>query len=229
MRLAILTFAAAACLSACVSNVTSYTYDNAKVGDLEIRVVGSPAGASFDLVGASPAASKINAFTRHWREEQAASARECRENGDPGWQSALTAKQVIGRYLIVTDEMGINVCGGALDNSHLYTQVFDLDSGDKVDTCSWLADDCKGLDNYGAPNSLLGEMIKEQASSALECKIFSIDYGVQGPYPTADGLVFATFHELRTCNVDVTFTYDAIAPLLSQEGRKVVAGLRGQR
>jgi len=229
MRLVCFTFAALAGLTACVGSAMPYTYSNAKVGDLEIRIVSSPAGASFDIAGASPAAAKINAYTKHWREEQAASARECRSNGDPGWQSTLSAKQVIGRYLIVTDEMGKNVCGGALDNSHLYTQVFDLDSGDKIGTCGWLAEGCKGLDNYGETKSPLGDMLEEHARSSPGCRILSIMYGVQAPYPTADGLTFTLLHELKDCNADVTVSYDAIASFLSAEGMKAVAGLKGQR
>lgn len=224
-----LALAALAGLTACVGNSIDYTYSSAKIGDLEIRIIDSPVGASFDLAGASLVAGKINAYTKHWRDEQAASARECRSHGDPGWQSTLTAKQVIGRYLLVIDEMGKNVCGGALDNSHHYTGIFDLDSGDKVNTCGWLASSCGGLDNYGRPLSRLGEMIKQRARTSPGCQILSSMYGVPGPYPTVDGLAFPTIHDVKDCDVEVLVSYDEIVPFLSAEGKKVVAGLKGQR
>ncbi|MTW12266.1 hypothetical protein GM658_16795 [Pseudoduganella eburnea] len=229
MRRATLALAALAGLTACAGNSIDYAYSSARIGNLEIRIVNSPVGASFDLAGVSPAAGKINAYTKHWRDEQAASARECRSNGDPGWQSKLTAKQVIGRYLLVIDETGQNVCGGALDNSHHYTDIFDLDSGDKVNACGWLAGRCEGLENYGHPLSRLGEMIKERARTSPGCQILSSMYGVPEPYPTADGLAFPTIHDAKDCDVEVLVSYDEIAPFLSAEGKKVVAGLKGLR
>jgi len=215
-----------------VLKAIKYEYRNAKVAGLPLRIAKSPLGEAFELTANSNAAHKINAYTRHWLNEQAISAFSCQLNGGGGWESDLTADRVIGDYLLVGDNEQDNYCGGPHGNSAHSVHTFDLRTGDQVNTLAWLKDGeaslSSGSDEH--PKHPLRKLI-EKLNPRTDCKEFNSDFGLEAPYPTDTGLAFYSDypHAGRACNEAIVVSYGKLGPFLSNEGKAFVRSMQVKR
>ena len=205
-----------------VVNSVKYEYDEAKIGALPVRIVKSPLGQAFELKGNSEAARQINDFTLRWLQSQAINAFSCKVNGGEEWESDLTANKVIGNYLLVDENEPDNTCGGPHGNAFHAMHLFDLGTGQTVDTYSWLNGGKASVDS-GALRKLI-----EKLNTREDCGDMGYDIGA--PFPNAAGLVFPTSYATagRACNENIEVAYAKLAPYLSPEGKAYVKALKRQ-
>jgi hypothetical protein len=210
-----------------VVNGIKYEFSDAHVGALPLRLVKSPLGQSFELKGTSPAIRQINFFSRRWRESQAINAFSCKLNGGEVGESELTAGSVIGHYLLVQENEPDNFCGGPHGNSAHATYLFDLRTGQKVNTYAWLANGEASLVEpaEGKPKPPLRKLL-EKLNQRDDCE--GMSYDVRAPFPTAKGLAFSTSYPQagHACNEDIEVSYARLAPFLSAEGKAFVKNLK---
>jgi hypothetical protein len=203
-----------------VVNSVKYEYSETKVGTLPVRLVKSPLGQAFELQGNSEAARQINDFSLRWLQNQAINAFSCKMNGGEEWESDLTANKVIGKYLLIAENEPDNDCGGPHGNAYHAAHLFDLRTGQTVDTYNWLAGGKAGVES-GALHKLI-----EKLNTREDCA--DMRYDISAPFPSATGLIFSTSYQQagRACNADIEVGYAKLAPYLSPEGKAFVKGLK---
>lgn len=204
-----------------IVDAVKYQYSDTKVGALPVRIVKSPLGQAFELKGESAAIRHINDFARRWLGTQAINAFSCKVGGGEEWQSDLTANKVIGNYLLVAENEPDNFCGGAHGNSYHANHLFDLRTGQPVNTFTWLANGKASLEEKHPLRKLL-----EKLNPRDDCDDDS--YEISAPFPAAAGFRFPTsyIHANRACNDEIEVSYARLAPYLSNEGKAFVKSLK---
>jgi hypothetical protein len=205
-----------------VVNAVKYDYDEAKIGTLPVRIVKSPLGQAFELMANSEAARQINDFSLLWLQNQAINAFRCKANGGEEWQSELTASKMVGNYLLVAENEPDNYCGGPHGNPYHANRLFDLRTGQAIDTYGWLNGGKASVDT-GALRKLI-----EKLNTRGDCG--DVGFDISAPIPSPAGLLFSTFypHASRACNEDIEVGFAKLAPYLSPEGKAFVKGLKHQ-
>lgn len=210
-----------------VVNGIKYEFSDTHISGLPLRLVKSPLGKSFELKGTTPAVRQFNFFARQWRENQAINAFSCKLNGGDSWESDLTPDSIFNHYLLVDENAPDNFCGGPHGNSAHATLLFDLRTGQKVNTYAWLANGEASLMEpaEGKPKPALRKLL-ERLNRRGDCEGMSHEFNA--PFPTTAGLTFSTSypHAGRACNEDIQVSYAKVAPYLSAEGKAFLKSIK---
>lgn len=199
------------------------------------RVAVTPDAEAMLLPEGDPHAARINASTMNWLRDQAVLAYTCELNrnapGGPLMRSLLPLLWT-RHWLVLNDVLPDTYCGGAHGNWDLSQQVWNLDSGQRVKTWTWLRGGQQALhvrrkaDGSEVESPLMALLkglhprnVKGDCDDAMD------NVGVLPPYPTPAGLVFPTTfsHAMRACSDNVTLSWARAARHLSPAGQAVAA------
>lgn len=198
------------------------------------REVSSDEATSMEVPANLPHADDFNRYALAWLRDQSVTAYDCnmgRSDGGGGEPIGSSLRPVVWtpQFLVLQDLTPEIFCGGAHGSSSLSYVTWSIERGKLIDTWDWVQGGQRSLvahaGTQGRPiTSGLFRLIERAHSRNVEgddCQDVLDQMSVQAPYPTNQGLVFATdfFHAMRACNDEVTISWKQVAPYLSAEGR----------
>lgn len=197
---------------------------------VEVR---SPQATGMEVPANTPHAQSINRWAEGWLKNQAGIAYVCqmqRGTVEPPLDSRLAPVSWNSHFLVLQDAMPDTYCGGAHGSFSIDYTTWSLDSGQVIDTWSWLKNGQKSIesqnrtDGESHPSALMkliqkahpGNTPGEHCMDAMDMISVSAP-----PYPTKAGLVFTTTfpHAIRSCGDDVRLSWRQLEPYLSPAGQ----------
>ena len=203
-----------------------YTHQPGRFRGVPYRVIKTRYGDAFELPASAPAATAFNRFVRSWLASQLVSAYGCTMGGGEEWHKELKPIVWTSRFLVVEDRLPDTFCGGAHSNWMVEHHTFDLTTGGRVDTWSWIQGGNKTLAPAlydHRPSALRG--LLEKLNPRQDCRENDGSMYFNAPYPTKSGLVFRSMypHVVRACEDEILVSYKRLAPYLTSAGRAAAA------
>ncbi|MFZ6769313.1 hypothetical protein ACO0LM_19870 [Undibacterium sp. Di26W] len=204
-----------------------YTTNDLKMDGKEYRGVTTQTGAAFELPASVPGSKAFNDTTRNWLKQIAIDHYECvRNGGGVDWERSLEPLVWTDSKLVVKDWMPEVFCSGGRGNTYLEYASFDLHTGKKINTWSWIKQGEKSVESKDKNEQKPGlRAMLEKKVDQEECREVNDVFTTGKPYAGKDGMVFRLyyFHAMRMCEDDITIPYKSIAPYLTPAGKAAVA------
>lgn len=196
---------------------------------VEVR---SPQATGMEVPANTPHAQRINRWAEGWLQQQAVLAYECEQSfggGESSRHSFLSPVVWTTHFIVLQDRLPETYCGGAHGNFSINYITLSLDSGQVIDTWSWLKNGQKSIesqrnaDGESHPSALMKliQKLHPRNTPGDDCSDAMDSVGVSDPYPTKAGLVFPTTfpHVIRSCGDDVRLSWRQLEPYLSPAGQ----------
>jgi hypothetical protein len=210
-----------------IEDFIRYTFASAKYEKYPYREIQTASGDAFEIPSTSPGAKTFNAFVHSWLKRQAIDSYYCELNGGKDWHKELRPLAWTAKYLVVFENLPMIYCGGGRNTWSSDYFTVNLQSGEKIDTWSWIKEGRKSVERAGKYEEKLPlRVLIEKASPRQECG--GLDYiNINKPYPTKRGLVFPFSGEL-SCETDAVIPYKSLRPYLTPTGTTAVKEFAGR-